>query len=116
MSLLSPLVPANAIPCSVKTTMVSLMGLPRITISVIALSRALPNVMNLPFISGFISSSIDTAIAEYVAPKSITMDLQRIISGDDIKKDTDAIGVLVVHIHRATGVRSMDANGSSGAC
>lgn len=95
--------------------MVSLMGLPRITIAATPLSRALPNVMNMPFISGFISSSIDTAVAEYVAPKSLTIDLQRLISGDDIKKDTDAIGVLVVHIHRARDVRSMDANGSSGA-
>ena len=95
--------------------MVSLMGLPRVTISVVALSRALPNVMNLPFISGFISSSIDTAVAEYVAPKSLTVDLQRLISGDDIKKDTDAIGVLVVHIHRAKDVRAMDADGGSGA-
>ncbi|GJE98733.1 C2 domain-containing protein [Phanerochaete sordida] len=100
-------------PPFVKTTMVSLMGLPRVTISVVALSRALPNVMNLPFISGFISSSIDTAVAEYVAPKSLTVDLQRLISGDDIKKDTDAIGVLIVHIHRAMGVRRSDANGSS---
>ena len=28
--------------------------------------------------------------------------------------DTDAIGVLVVHIHRATGVKQMDATGGSG--
>ena len=90
------------------------MGLPRVTISVTALSRALLNVMNLPFISGFISSSIDTAVAEYVAPKSLTLDLQKLISGDDVKKDTDAIGVLVVHIHRATGVKRMDASGGSG--
>ena len=66
--------------------MVSLMGLPRITISVIPLAKFLPNVMDLPFVSGFISSAIDTAVAEYVAPKSLTINLQRLISGDDIKK------------------------------
>lgn len=71
---------------SVKTTLVSLMGLPRITISATPLSKTLPNVMNLPFISGFISSALDTAAAEYVAPKSLTLDLQALISGDDIKK------------------------------
>ncbi|KAI0822359.1 hypothetical protein BC628DRAFT_1364753 [Trametes gibbosa] len=98
---------------SVKTTLVTLMGLPRITISATPLSRALPNVMDLPFISGFISSALDTAAAEYVAPKSLTLDLQRLISGDDIKKDTEAIGVLVVHIHRATGIKKMDTTGSS---
>lgn len=71
---------------SVKMTMVSLMGLPRITISVVPLAKFLPNVMDLPFVSGFISSAIDTAVAEYVAPKSLTLDLQQLISGDDIKK------------------------------
>ena len=103
-------------PCSVKTTLVTLMGLPRITISVVPMSRLLPNVMDIPFISGFISSALDTAAAEYVAPKSLTLDLQQLISGDDIKKDTEAIGVLVVHIHRATGIKEMDATGSSGTC
>ncbi|KAI0672484.1 hypothetical protein C8Q78DRAFT_1027516 [Trametes maxima] len=100
-------------PPFVKTTLLSLMGLPRITISAVPLNRALPNVMDLPFVSGFISSALDTAAAEYVAPKSLTLDLQRLISGDDIKKDTEAIGVLVVHIHRATGVKAMDATGGS---
>ena len=96
--------------------MITLLGLPRITISVVAIHKLLPNVMNLPFISGFISSAINTAAAEYVAPKSLTLDLQRLISGDDIKKDTDAIGVIVVHIHRAKGVKKADATGSSGTC
>ncbi|KAL1939462.1 hypothetical protein VTO73DRAFT_10018 [Trametes versicolor] len=100
-------------PPFVKTTLVSLMGLPRITISATPLSKTLPNVMNLPFISGFISSALDTAAAEYVAPKSLTLDLQALISGDDIKKDTEAIGILVVHIHRATGIKKMDTTGSS---
>ena len=62
------------------------MGLPRVTISVVPMNKILPNVMDIPFISGFISSAIDTAVAEYVAPKSLTLDLQRLISGDDIKK------------------------------
>src|SRR5690349_7325773 len=96
--------------------MVTLLGLPRVTISVIALHKLLPNVMDLPFISGFISSAIDTAVAEYVAPKSLTLDLQNLISGDDVKKDTDAVGVLVVTMHRASNVKSMDINGKSGGC
>ncbi|RPD52908.1 hypothetical protein L226DRAFT_617720 [Lentinus tigrinus ALCF2SS1-7] len=100
-------------PPFVKTTLVTLLGLPQITISVVPMSRILPNVMEIPFISGFISSALGTAAAEYVAPKSLILDLQRLISGDDIKKDTEAIGVLVVHIHRATGVKKMDTTGSS---
>ncbi|KAA1474408.1 hypothetical protein DENSPDRAFT_905439 [Dentipellis sp. KUC8613] len=100
-------------PPFVKTTMFTLMGLPRMSISVTALSHALPNVMNLPFISGFISSSLDTAAAEYVAPKSLILDMQRMIGGGDVSKDTQAVGVIVVHIHRATGIKKMDTTGSS---
>ncbi|KAK7679241.1 hypothetical protein QCA50_017819 [Cerrena zonata] len=55
-------------PPFVKTTMVSSMDLPRITISVVPLNKILPSVMDIPFVSGFISSAIDTAVAEYVAP------------------------------------------------
>ncbi|CCM05424.1 uncharacterized protein FIBRA_07641 [Fibroporia radiculosa] len=100
-------------PPFMKKTLVTLLGLPHITISATPLSEKLPNIMNIPFISGFISSAINTAAAEYVAPKSLTFDLQRLMSGDDIKKDTDAIGVLVVHIHRATGLEGADIDGSS---
>ena len=87
---------------SVKTTMVTLLGLPHITISVVPLSEHLPNVMNIPFISGFISSAINTAAAEYVAPKSLTLDLQKLISGDDIKKGmlTKAPAALVLTLRK----------------
>ncbi|KAI0057306.1 hypothetical protein BV25DRAFT_1973301 [Artomyces pyxidatus] len=100
-------------PPFVKTTLLTLLGLPRINISVLAMSRALPNVMNLPFISGFISSALDTAAAEYVAPKSLILDVQKLMGGSDVNKDTQALGVLVVHIHRATGIKKMDTNGTS---
>ena len=66
------------------------MGLPRISISVVPVAKALPNVMNMPLISSFISDSINTAVAEYVAPKGITLDLQQLISGDDIKRGITA--------------------------
>ncbi|KAI0050335.1 hypothetical protein FA95DRAFT_1555850 [Auriscalpium vulgare] len=100
-------------PPFVKTTLLTLLGLPRITISVVAMSRALPNVMNLPFVSGFISSALDTAAAEYVAPKSLILDMQQLMGGSDVKKDTEAVGVIVVHVHRATGIKSMDTSGTS---
>ena len=88
--------------------------------------------MNIPVLSSFISQSIDAACAEYVAPKSLTLDLQQLISGDDIKKgelktfcnsmrtpfdrsiDTMAIGVVIVHIHRAKGLKKMDTTNASG--
>jgi len=90
-------------PPFVKTTIVTLLGLPHITISVTPLSEKLPNMMNIPFISGFVSSAINTAAAEYVAPKSLTVDLQKFISGDDIKKGSHR--VFAMHRDMADGLR-----------
>ncbi|CEL56149.1 Meiotically up-regulated gene 190 protein OS=Schizosaccharomyces pombe (strain 972 / ATCC 24843) GN=mug190 PE=1 SV=1 [Rhizoctonia solani AG-1 IB] len=100
-------------PPFVKTAVVTLLGLPRISISVVPLHQRLTNIMNLPLVSTFISNSVNTAVAEYVAPKSLKLDVQRLISGDDVKRDTDAIGILVVTIHRATGLKAGDIDGGS---
>ena len=91
----------------------SLMGVPNVEVSVIPISRALPNVLDLPLISGFVKSSIAAAANEYVAPKSMTMNMAQMLSGDGVKKDTDAVGVLCVQLLRAEGLSAQDANGAS---
>jgi Ca2+-dependent lipid-binding protein len=75
-------------------------------------------MMDVPFISRFISEAINAAAREYIAPKSMILDLQQLLSGDGLKRgisihsfhgtirthsiltDTDHIGVVVVHIHK----------------
>jgi len=109
------------------------MGLPRVEISAVPMTRNFLNVMDLPFISHFTQSSVNAALARYVAPKSLTMDISRIISGDNIKKgplphtplsssplfavltysDTNAIGIIYIIIHRAHGLKVSDTNGKS---
>lgn len=44
------------------------------------------NIMDVPFLSNFVQSAVDAAMAEYVAPKSLTLDLKDMLSGDDFKK------------------------------
>ncbi|CAE7233874.1 unnamed protein product [Rhizoctonia solani] len=100
-------------PPFVKTAVVTLLGLPRISISVVPLYQRFTNIMNLPLVSTFISNSVNTAVAEYVAPKSLKLDVQRLISGDDVKRDTDTIGIIVVTIHRATNLKAGDLDGGS---
>lgn len=92
---------------------ISLMGVPNVEVSVIPMTRALPNVLDLPLISGFVKSSIAAAANEYVAPKSMTLNLAQMMSGDGVKKDTDAVGVLAIHLLRAEGLSAQDSNGSS---
>jgi hypothetical protein len=65
--------------------------------------------MDVPLISSFVQSSMDAALAEYVAPKSLTLDLKDMMMGDDFKKDTIAQGVLVVRIKHAYDFKEADA-------
>lgn len=48
----------------------------------------------------------------YVAPKSMSIDMRAILQGDSIQKDTEALGVLWIRIHRATGLSKQDRRGS----
>ncbi|KAF2767431.1 hypothetical protein EJ03DRAFT_147874 [Teratosphaeria nubilosa] len=76
------------------------LGQPKVDLSCVPLVKHGLNLMDLPLISNFVQSSVDTAIAEYVAPKSLTLDLKDMLAGDDFKKDTNAKGVIVAHIKR----------------
>ena len=37
--------------------------------------------MDVPLISNFVQSAVDAAMAEYVAPKSLNLDLKDMLSG-----------------------------------
>jgi Ca2+-dependent lipid-binding protein len=97
----------------VRNCTITLMGTPYVDVSAIPLSRALPNVLDLPLISGFVQSSIAAVCQMYTAPKSITMNLAQLLLGDGTKKDTTAVGVLMVTVHHATELASADSNGKS---
>lgn len=75
--------------------------------------RQLPNVLDLPLISGFVQSSIAAAANEYVAPKSMTLNIAQLITGDGIKKDTLALGIFVITLHYAEDLSAQDSNGKS---
>ena len=86
----------------------TLLGQPKANMSCIPLTKHFLNIMDLPVISSFVQSSIDAALSEYVAPKSLTLDLKDMLVGDDFKKDTNARGVLVVRIKRAKEFKQGD--------
>jgi Ca2+-dependent lipid-binding protein len=44
----------------------------------------------------------------------MTLDLSKMIQGDDIKKETLALGILFIRIHKATGLSKQDRRGSQG--
>ncbi|CAP61303.1 uncharacterized protein PODANS_3_11030 [Podospora anserina S mat+] len=85
------------------------LGQPRADISCVPLSKHNLNLMNVPLISGFVQSAMDAALAEYVAPKSLTLNLKDMLVGDDFKKDTVSRGIVAVHIDRARGFKEGDS-------
>ncbi|CAH7672644.1 hypothetical protein PPACK8108_LOCUS7460 [Phakopsora pachyrhizi] len=91
----------------------TMMGVPKISVSAKPMLQAIPNVLDLPIISGFVQSSIAAACAEYVAPKSMTINLQEMLSGSGIKESTHALGVIMVTLHHAQDLTAQDSNGYS---
>ncbi|PHH86863.1 hypothetical protein CDD83_9645 [Cordyceps sp. RAO-2017] len=85
------------------------LGQPKVDLSCVPLSQRGLNIMDVPLISKFVQSAVDAAVAEYVAPKSLTLDLKDMLAGDDFKKDTTAVGVLVVNIKRGYDFKMGDA-------
>ncbi|KAI4723049.1 hypothetical protein E4T48_00610 [Aureobasidium sp. EXF-10727] len=86
----------------------TLLGQPNVDVACTPLTRKGLNIMNLPVISHFVQTAVDAAVAEYVAPKSMTINLQDMIAGEDFKKDTIAKGVIIVKIKRAFDFKEGD--------
>ena len=84
------------------------LGQPKVELSCTPLSKHAMNLMDVPLISKFVQSSVDAAMAEYVAPKSLSLDLKDLLAGDDFKKDTSAHGVLVVNVKRGYDFKKAD--------
>jgi Ca2+-dependent lipid-binding protein len=100
-------------PPFLKNVTFTFMGLPKIDASAVPLSSKGINVLDLPLISSFINSSIAAALDTYVAPKSLIMDMSKILQGDAVKKETDATGLIYIKIKRAEGIQAQDRSGKS---
>ncbi|KUJ10582.1 C2 domain protein [Mollisia scopiformis] len=100
-------------PPFLKNVTFTFMGLPKIDASAVPLTSKGINVLDLPLISGFVNSSIAAALDVYVAPKSLIMDMSKMIQGDAVKKETDAMGLIYIKIKRAEGIAAQDRSGKS---
>ena len=80
----------------------TLLGRPKISLKCTPLAKNLFNVMDIPMLSNWIQTTIDDATTEYVAPRSINLDLKAMLAGKP-KMDTEALGVIIITIRRAHG-------------
>ncbi|KND92783.1 hypothetical protein TOPH_02686 [Tolypocladium ophioglossoides CBS 100239] len=101
-------------PPFLKTVTITLMGVPKVHAGCTPMIERGVNILNLPLISNFVNWAIGAAASMYVAPKSITIDMSKMLQGDDIKKETMALGVMFIRIHKATGLSKQDQRGSKG--
>lgn len=101
-------------PPFLKTVTFTLMGLPQVEASCMPMIERGVNILNLPLISNFVNWAIKTTAAMYVAPKSMTLDVGKMLQGDDIQKETNAMGILFIRIHKAVGLSKQDRRGSEG--
>ncbi|TLD35154.1 C2 domain protein [Venturia nashicola] len=69
------------------------------------------DLLNLPVIDSVLNSQIDAAAADFVQPKSMSLDMTAYVGGSDQKEETEAIGVLIVKIHRARNLARQDSRG-----
>jgi Ca2+-dependent lipid-binding protein len=99
-------------PPFLKTLTFTLMGAPQVQAGCIPMVEKGVNILNLPLISNFVNYAIKAAASMYVAPKSMSIDMRAILQGDSIQKDVEALGVLWIRIHRATGLSKQDRSGS----
>ncbi|KAF9485177.1 hypothetical protein BDN70DRAFT_871562 [Pholiota conissans] len=81
---------------------VTLLGLPKVTLKCTPLAKNFLNVMDVPGLSHWIQRSINLAVEEYVAPRSLTIDLKTLLMGRP-KMDTEAVGVAIVTVRRVEG-------------
>ncbi|MCJ1476556.1 hypothetical protein MMC13_005222 [Lambiella insularis] len=99
-------------PPFAKNLTFTLMGIPQVTAGCVPMIKHGPNILNLPLITNFVNYAIGAAASMYVAPKSMTLDLGAMLSGDDVQKDSQALGVMWIRIHRAVGLSKQDKRGS----
>lgn len=101
-------------PPFLKNLTFTLMGLPQVQAGCVPMVQKGVNILNLPLISNFVNYAIGAAASMYVAPKSMSLDLGKMLQGDDIQKDVLALGVMWIRIHRARGLSKQDRRGSKG--
>ncbi|ORY07468.1 hypothetical protein K493DRAFT_101449 [Basidiobolus meristosporus CBS 931.73] len=66
------------------------------------------NLMKVPIFKGYIEDAIKATLAEMTQPKSLTLDLESFLTGDDVIHDTKSVGVIRVDIYEGENLSDLD--------
>ncbi|CAJ0898054.1 9374_t:CDS:10 [Entrophospora sp. SA101] len=71
------------------------------------------NIAQFPIIKQFIRNTVQTVLEEFTYPKFIDIDLEQMLSGDDILHDTETLGIMRVDIYEARNLTKVDVHGEN---
>ncbi|EGG09082.1 uncharacterized protein MELLADRAFT_77186 [Melampsora larici-populina 98AG31] len=95
-----------AVPPFVQMTTFSFSHLPQVEITAKPMHGF--NVMSLPVISHFIRASVDVLLGQFCLPSSYTLDLSRILLGNDALMRPRHVGVIAIALHSASNLKVSD--------
>jgi len=71
------------------------------------------NIAQFPVIKQFIKNTVQTVLEEFTYPKFIDIDLEQMLSGDDILHDTETLGIMRADIYEARNLTKVDVHGEN---
>jgi hypothetical protein len=90
----------------------SFVNMPYFDISARPLRAGSFNAMDIPLLKSYIEKSIAKVAAGFIAPKSYTLDVDRLLLGHESVLQTETMGVFRIVIHSASNLPHTDAIGS----
>nr|XP_019010216.1 uncharacterized protein I206_04684 [Kwoniella pini CBS 10737]OCF48997.1 hypothetical protein I206_04684 [Kwoniella pini CBS 10737] len=102
----------SATPPFIRNGTFSFPRLPEYDVSAHPLKKGAFNAMELPGMKQYVKQSITEVASSFVAPESYTLDLDRLLLGEESALRTHNIGVLRIIIHSAEGLPKVDTLGS----
>ncbi|WWC91590.1 uncharacterized protein L201_006536 [Kwoniella dendrophila CBS 6074] len=102
----------SATPPFIRTGTFSFPRLPEYDVSAHPLKKGTFNAMELPGMKQYVKQSITEVASAFVAPESYTLDLDRLLLGEESALRTHNIGVLHIIIQGAEDLPKMDTMGS----
>ncbi|KAL1922270.1 uncharacterized protein VTP21DRAFT_9809 [Calcarisporiella thermophila] len=86
---------------------IALLGLPQLEMAIRPLTDTM-NLMQLPLIKQFIASCVNAVLLDLTDPKSIILDVESFMTGDEVVHETRSIGIIRLEAFEALNLPKAD--------
>ncbi|KAF2165294.1 hypothetical protein M409DRAFT_36902 [Zasmidium cellare ATCC 36951] len=87
-------------PPFVSKAVISLLRKPEVQFACLPLFKSSMNVMGMPLVSTLVQQALETALAAYISPRSINIDLGALLVGETTSQDVYPLGVIIAKMHQ----------------